>query len=110
MNFAWAGFAAAMLSNFAFVFRNIFSKQMQTDIGADSRVPWHRLRQRETSVSHALPVPLLRCADCLAHLRVSRWFCAGLKGINLYAWMSILGTIILLPISLIVEGGQIAAG
>lgn len=34
VNFAWAGFAAAMISNFAFVFRNIFSKQMQKDIGA----------------------------------------------------------------------------
>lgn len=63
VNFAWAGFAAAMISNFAFVFRNIKSKEAQTDI--------------------------------------------GLQGINLYAWMSILGTALLLPVSLIIEGGAI---
>lgn len=63
VNFALAGFLTAMLSNFAFVFRNIKSKEAQTDI--------------------------------------------GLQGINLYAWMSILGTAILLPVSLAVEGRHI---
>jgi drug/metabolite transporter (DMT)-like permease len=33
VNFAWAGFVAAMISNFAFVFRNIKSKEAQSDIG-----------------------------------------------------------------------------
>ena len=33
VNFAWAGFLAAMISNFAFVFRNIKSKEAQSDIG-----------------------------------------------------------------------------
>jgi solute carrier family 35 protein E1 len=33
VNFAWAGFVAAMISNFAFVFRNIKSKEAQADIG-----------------------------------------------------------------------------
>lgn len=63
VNFAFAGFVTAMVSNFAFVFRNILSKQAQTDI--------------------------------------------GLEGINLYAWMSILGTLLLLPVSLVVEGASI---
>ena len=63
VNFAVAGFLTAMLSNFAFVFRNIKSKEAQTDI--------------------------------------------GLHGINLYAWMSILGTALLLPVSLAMEGGQV---
>ena len=62
VNFAVAGFLAAMASNVAFVFRNILSKQAQSDI--------------------------------------------GLQGINLYAWMSILGTALLLPVSLAVEGGS----
>jgi solute carrier family 35 protein E1 len=65
VNFAVAGFLTAMLSNLAFVFRNIKSKEAQTDI--------------------------------------------GLHGINLYAWMSILGTVLLLPVSLLMEGGQAAA-
>jgi solute carrier family 35 protein E1 len=65
VNFAVAGFLTAMLSNFAFVFRNIKSKEAQTDI--------------------------------------------GLGGINLYAWMSILGTAMLLPISLAMEGHSIGA-
>jgi len=63
VNFAWAGFLTAMLSNFAFVFRNILSKELQQDI--------------------------------------------GLQGINLYAWMSLLGTAILLPVALAMEGGAI---
>jgi solute carrier family 35 protein E1 len=63
VNFAVAGFVTAMISNFAFVFRNIKSKEAQTDI--------------------------------------------GLQGINLYAWMSILGTAILLPVSLAMEGSSI---
>ena len=64
VNFAWAGFVTAMISNFSFVFRNIWSKQAQKDI--------------------------------------------GLKGINLYAWMSIIGTVLLLPVTLYLEGDQIA--
>lgn len=64
VNFAVAGFAAAMVSNLAFVFRNILSKQAQSDI--------------------------------------------GLEGINLYAWMTLLGTALLLPVSLAVEGGALA--
>ena len=31
-----------------------------------------------------------------------------LTGINLYGWMSILGTIVLLPFSLFMEGGQLS--
>ena len=62
VNFAVAGFLAAMASNVAFVVRNILSKQAQSDI--------------------------------------------GLQGINLYAWMSILGTARLLPVSLAVAGGS----
>jgi solute carrier family 35 protein E1 len=65
VNFAWAGFATAMVSNFAFVFRNIKSKEAQSDI--------------------------------------------GLQGINLYAWMSILGTALLLPVTLALEGGAARA-
>jgi solute carrier family 35 protein E1 len=65
VNFAWAGFGAAMISNLAFVFRNIKSKQAQRDI--------------------------------------------GLQGINLYAWMSILGTALLLPVTLLIEGSSATA-
>lgn len=63
VNFSAAGFATAMLSNFAFVFRNIKSKAAQTDI--------------------------------------------GLAGINLYAWMSIIGSVLLLPVALLMEGASI---
>lgn len=94
VNFAMAGFLAAMLSNFAFVFRNIKSKEAQKDIGASM-----------------CPAPE-ECTLPQLELKMAGWVevFAGLGGINLYAWMSILGTIILLPVSLLVEGGQLSAG
>ena len=94
VNFAMAGFLAAMLSNFAFVFRNIKSKEAQKDIGASMRPAPDRMHLAAAGAKRAGWVEVF----------------AGLGGINLYAWMSILGTIILLPVSLLVEGGQLSAG
>ena len=122
INFAWAGFLTAMLSNFAFVFRNIKSKQAQKDIGAPRRAGPHRSAAFACMVPF-FPPPLspwgispphaaLLCASYPAAPLASspRLACAGLQGINLYAWMSILGTAILLPVSLAMEGPQLQAG
>jgi solute carrier family 35 protein E1 len=85
VNFAWAGFVAAMISNFAFVFRNIKSKEAQADIGLQG-----------------INLCVLASAACwLAALTRRLLACS-------YAWMSILGTVVLLPFTLLMEGGAIS--
>lgn len=70
ISFTWTGFLAAMLSNFAFTARNIFSKISMND---------------KTSYKHMTPA-------------------------NLFAVLTILSTLLLLPVSLVLEAPKLHQG